>query len=225
MALGSTPQSTITREQKTGIVLLLVFGMLAVGLGFLQMRNTIYDPFVIRIDETKRDLTALLDNTEARLQQIDTDHDGFTDYDELTFYGTSPYLPDTDSDGIRDKDEIDAGTDPSCPQGQVCTVEEILPRNSSSTVASPLLQLQTSTPSIVGVSSGTETASSSAMSVTDLQALINNPAALRQLLSATGQISEEQLQAISDESLVRMAQEQFEKSLVRTSTPNSINAR
>ena len=35
-------QSSLTREQKTGFVLLLVFGLLAVGFGFLQMRNTIY---------------------------------------------------------------------------------------------------------------------------------------------------------------------------------------
>ena len=39
-----------------------------------------------------------LDET-IRLQRIDTDRDTITDYQELNFYSTSPYLPDTDSDG------------------------------------------------------------------------------------------------------------------------------
>ena len=40
-----TPSSRLTREQKTGFVLLLTFGIVAVGMGALQMRNNIYGLF------------------------------------------------------------------------------------------------------------------------------------------------------------------------------------
>ncbi|MFA6551789.1 MAG: hypothetical protein WCV41_04660, partial [Patescibacteria group bacterium] len=58
------------------------------------------------------------------LRTQDTDKDGLSDYDELYFYNTSPYLEDTDSDGIADKTEIEKGQDPNCPLGQECFSSE-----------------------------------------------------------------------------------------------------
>ena len=95
------PNSGLNSTQKTGFVLLLVFGIMAVGLGFLQMRNNIYNPFAISIFQDESNIDSLLDE-QTRLQMIDTDHDGINDWEELNFYETSPYLPDTDSDGAGD---------------------------------------------------------------------------------------------------------------------------
>ncbi|MCK4859621.1 MAG: hypothetical protein KAS87_03565, partial [Candidatus Omnitrophica bacterium] len=45
---------------------------------------------------------------------------GLSDWDELYFYNTSPYLEDSDSDGFTDKQEIDNDKDPNCPAGRDC---------------------------------------------------------------------------------------------------------
>jgi len=36
---------SLSKEQKTGFILLLIFGFLTVFLGFFQIRNNIYGPF------------------------------------------------------------------------------------------------------------------------------------------------------------------------------------
>jgi hypothetical protein len=112
----------LTREQKMGAGFLLIFGVLTIALGWLQLHNTLYGPFVIKPTEDNKKAVAYTDE-KTKLQQIDTDHDGISDYDELYFYKTSPYLPDTDSDGIGDKAEIDRGSDPLCVEGQVCNTD------------------------------------------------------------------------------------------------------
>jgi hypothetical protein len=38
--------------------------------------------------------------------EVDTDHDGLSDQEELEVYGTSPLDPDTDGDGYNDYDEV-----------------------------------------------------------------------------------------------------------------------
>ncbi|MFH0783492.1 MAG: hypothetical protein V2B20_16280 [Pseudomonadota bacterium] len=37
---------------------------------------------------------------------MDSDGDGLTDIEEMTIYGTNPYMADSDGDGINDKDEL-----------------------------------------------------------------------------------------------------------------------
>lgn len=60
------------------------------------------------------------------LKTKDTDGDGLSDYDELYVSNTSPYLSDSDGDGISDKAELNAGSDPNCPQGKVCSSFSLL---------------------------------------------------------------------------------------------------
>lgn len=117
-----TPEEKIhfglTKEQKTGFVLLLVFAVLAVGLGILQIRNTIYGPFSLNKSiplSVKEDL-----DPTATLKFRDTDKDGLNDFDEIYVYNTSAYLADSDSDGLSDKDEVGKGTDPLCAEGKSC---------------------------------------------------------------------------------------------------------
>lgn len=109
----------LSKEQKIGFILLLVFAVLAVGLGFLQIRNTMYGPFALNksIPSSLKEQV----NTPEALQYRDTDMDGLNDFDELYIYGTSAYLADTDSDGIGDKQEIDSGKNPSCAEGRNCS--------------------------------------------------------------------------------------------------------
>jgi hypothetical protein len=98
--------------------------LLALGLGFWQLRTLIYSPFA-PAGGTNVNATSLAAGTEGSdvqaLKNRDTDSDGLSDYDEIYLYHTSAYLKDTDSDGIDDKTEITQGSDPACPQGQSCT--------------------------------------------------------------------------------------------------------
>jgi len=107
-----------SKEQKIGLILLSAFVLLAVTLGLIQIRNTIHAPFALNTSIPP--LIGKEVNTIDALRYRDTDGDGLSDYDELYIYGTSPYLWDTDGDGISDYDEIMRGTNPLCPEGQVC---------------------------------------------------------------------------------------------------------
>ncbi|MBX3247729.1 MAG: VWA domain-containing protein [Myxococcales bacterium] len=47
------------------------------------------------------------------LQNLDSDSDGLSDYEEICVYFTDPCLVDTDGDGLSDLVEVAAGTDPN----------------------------------------------------------------------------------------------------------------
>lgn len=187
-----------------GFIFMLIFAILTVSLGALQLRNTVYGPFVVH-SLVKSDQT-LLNEQQAKLQAIDTDHDGISDYEELGFYGTSPYLPDTDSDGIPDKTEIDQGTDPLCPQGQKCVSDEQLLVSSTPDIASPLLGSAESPATIVAKSTAGISATSTAIGMPDINTIVQDPAKLRALLLSTGKITQEDLNKIDDKKLMEAAQ-------------------
>lgn len=198
----------LSREQKTGFVLLLLFAVLAVGLGVLQIRNTIYGPFVVSANDDGGQVTLVLDeNTQA--QQIDTDQDGLTDYEEKEFYETSPYLPDTDSDGVLDKAEIEAGGNPLCaPENDACQsaadVGNATPFNPS------ILPIDSALPTgILGGApvqeGGSTSPSASTLTLEDLGQLVNDPVTLRAVLLESGQITKAQLDAIPDATLLQFA--------------------
>lgn len=193
----------LSREQKTGFVLLFVFGFLAVGLGFLQMRNTIYLPFVTRASDEDSGTVEMLFDEDMRLQQIDTDQDGLNDYEELYFFSTSPYLPDTDSDGIDDKTELDQGTDPLCPEGQQCEEEATLPNDTA--VIDTFLDTEALSPldMLAGTSTLPQTGTGSDLGF-DVEAIAKDPVAVRELLKNMGGVSEEMLAGIPDETLLEL---------------------
>ena len=192
--VDNSSQKKITSQQKIGFIFLLVFAVVTVSLGILQLRNSIYGPFVIRLSETN--VVAKVDE-EARLKQIDTDRDGISDYEELFIYETSPYLPDTDSDGKNDKEEIDGGKDPLCPEGQNCSEEIIIEDGDLiSSIEAPSLD--------DALVSDTE--------MLDTSAILQDPKQLRELLMKTGEIEEEQLNAITDEQLLKLVEEMMANS-------------
>lgn len=199
-------ENRLTRQQKTGFGLLLVFGILAIGLGFLQMRNTIYLPFVVRAkDNAAVNINSFFDE-QTKLQQIDTDQDGLNDYEELAFYETSPYLPDTDSDGIEDKVELEQDTDPLCPEGRECAVEvQRTPASTSSLFITPESGLTTPIDIINNAAVAAQVDSQD--SGLDIGSIVGNPDLIREILLKTGNITKEQLAGIDDETLLKLAQE------------------
>lgn len=200
---NSMDSSGITREQKIGVALLVIFGFTAIGLGFLQMHNTIYGPFVLRRVESTDPLSLFADE-KTRLQQVDTDHDSLNDFEELEFYTTSPYLPDTDSDGLTDKEEIDGGSDPLCPRESDCAVAEDIGAKETS----PLLPGEA--PEEVDIAelfadAATEVKPASEAGVIDIATVARDPAALRKLLRDSGKMTEAELGRIDDATLLSIA--------------------
>jgi len=205
----------LTREQKTGFVLLLVFAILVVGLGMLQIRNTIYGPFTIRLTQTNYDEASLFQDDAVRLQNIDTDHDGLNDYEELTFYETSPYLPDTDSDGLSDKMEIENGTDPLCSEGGDCSF-----------MSDEIFLSTTSTDSVVSASNEADNpldlleSFGNDISPSDVEESFKDVKKMREMLVETGLISAEELAQVSDDDLaVILGQVLSDKENINESEP------
>ncbi len=216
-------KNKLNKEQKIGFVLLFFFAILVVGLGFMQMKRNIYGPYALKVSSENGETSNLSDYDEnSKLQQIDTDHDGINDYEELYFYETSPYLPDSDYDGVEDKVEIDQGEDPNCPIGANCaTGSSIINSNSaeysSSTIdLNPLGDDSLATPADLLVKSQLGEGNENDI---DMNELLKDPATLRSILISTGQISEEELNKIDDKTLLSVAEKLIkeEYSLVNNS--------
>ncbi len=111
-----------TRQEKVGYAVVVATGSLAVVMGMFYMGTHLNAPF--KITYTGNHFLTADQQQQAQItaqKKLDTDADGINDYDELNVYGTSPYLSDSDGDGIEDGTEINAGTDPLCAEGKVCS--------------------------------------------------------------------------------------------------------
>lgn len=178
----------LSKEQKIGVILLSVFSVFAIGMGVLQIRNTMYAPFALsnKIPPLVRDDI----NTNEALMYRDTDKDGLNDFDELYVYSTSPYLADTDSDGISDNVEVTKGTNPLCPEGQNCAEAGV---NGD---AMPNTGPIASASSTLGPAPSTQ----------DIEKILNDPAATRKMLLSSG-FDKKILDATSDADLMKMVKE------------------
>lgn len=206
--MNDADQHRLSREQKVGFTLLLVFGILTIGMGFLQMRNTLHGPFAsVLVENENQDIAELFTDEDIRQQALDTDQDGINNYEELYFHNTSPYLPDTDSDGIRDKQEIVAGTDPLCPEGQQCGTADNQgpdPEDTGGLLDVDLADAPVA-PNLPFLGAGNP--AGQVGSPEDLDALVNDPEAIREILKNTGQLTQAQLDAIDDETLIGLVSE------------------
>jgi hypothetical protein len=228
--MNSQPDQ-LHRTQKIGFALLSLFGICVLVLGAYQFRTTIYGPFAFKPTSTDSDRVAIdqLFDEETRLQRIDTDGDGINDFDELYFYNTSPYLADTDSDGVTDYDEIFVrSTDPICPTGADCELfndgsdattldetigtSELLDGSADQVdtfldaIGSAAILSETFTPTLpIDEETGLPATDTEINEQETIETLIQNPAAIRELLRQSGTLSEEQINAFSDELLIETA--------------------
>ncbi len=191
----AAPVRTLSKEQKIGFTLLLIFAILSVGLGFLQLRNTLYAPFALNTKVT----TPVRDqiNTIDALRYRDTDEDGLSDYDERFSYHTSPYLYDTYGYGMSDKLVVEKGL-PLCGHaGKDCTdiTADAAP---TSTALTNLVPDQPST--------STLSENSTPSDVLGINQIVQDPAMLRQMFIQAG-MDQKALSKISDADLIKAVNE------------------
>lgn len=178
-------KSALSNEQKISFVLLIIFSVLVIVLGCLQIRNTLYKSFALD-SSIPLDINSQVKNIDA-LKYRDTDGDSLSDYDELYVYSTSPYITDTDSDGIADGQEVKNKTNPNCKEGSSCDYS----LTSQDTANTSLDSSPTIT--IGGVTFSGDTA--------DLGQIFSDPQKIRILLKESG-MAEEAVNAFSDEELL-----------------------
>ena len=194
-------QPALSKEQKIGFFLLLIFAIFSIGLGILQIRNTMYAPFALN----NKVLPAITDqvNSVDALRFRDTDHDGLNDFDELYVYGTSPYLYDTFSYGLSDKEVVAKGL-PLCPNGRDCGTiatagEVVVGDSASSTLVNQQAAIGPPPP--------------------DLIQSLNNPARVRQMLLDNG-VDKKFLEKVSDKDLMLLVSQL----LTNSTTVSSLQA-
>jgi hypothetical protein len=190
----------LPKPQKNAVLALAALAVFIVVFWAWQMQSHIKAPFDYG-KTTETDGTAEEEYNKL-LKNADTDKDGLSDYDEIYTYKTSPYLEDTDSDGLSDKKEIDNGTNPVCPEGKDCAaaIDTSAVATTSAAVVSDNSTTSTNT---------TVTLNSSTINETILQNVLDgksDAATLRQFLLSGG-ASQEELNLISDEDLLKSYQE------------------
>lgn len=190
---------------------LIAIGTLAYGFYSLSSRIYQSDNFA-GAEATVVPQTDNFVDQMAEQKNLDTDKDGLSDYEETNTYETSPYLADTDSDGYDDKTEIERGHDPLCPTLDNCRgdwtgktpTEADIPTN----IETENLINNTLATENTENAANEEANSSSKLTAEQLQALNSLTAAeVRELLISEGQVSEEELSAIDDETLMQIYKE------------------
>jgi hypothetical protein len=115
----------LSKEQKTGVILLSIFAIFAIGLGILQIRNTMYAPFALNKQIPNLKISGYDINSNEALMYRDIDKDGLCDNEE-PLYRTDPLNPDTDGDGFLDGEEVASGHYPTKPGP-----DDLLPKTSN----------------------------------------------------------------------------------------------
>ena len=207
----SNSEKTWPAKAMFGVLVFLAMATLV--LGTLQLGRSING--IGNEEAANNNVTTGAEETEKtieQLQALDTDGDGLSDFNELYVHSTSPYLKDSDSDSYPDKEEIDGGFDPNCPKGQDCrgaadktqSTDNLPTGEAGKTqeeVESGLNGMQT----LDGAQADGETRVLTPAEKEQLKQL--TPAQLRELLLSAGGITEEQLNQISDDDLLKVVEE------------------
>lgn len=196
------------KNRKLLFFILIILALSGAGFGIYQVYESIYGS--LKFKGESKSLSQLREESQTSsiayfmsLQKQDTDKDGLSDYDEMYNYQTSPFLEDSDSDGLSDKAELESGGDPLCHKDKDCGGEAVYP-------PSPLTELEQQIPAL------NPPLPENTLSKEDQELLKQTSAdlsaeELRSLLKQGG-FTQEQLDAFSDQELLRVWKETVSQS-------------
>ncbi len=200
---------SLTKGQQILLVVFSIAGVLTFGLSLYRISYTIRSPFLTdkQAIYSAKELIGLTPAEEtAKQKRLDTDGDGLSDWDEENTYHTNPNSRDSCGDGMPDNVRVATGKNLVCGQlgnldysgvaGGSSSAFDGLPQTAQPTDqgsqdAAFLMHVATSGTSAMGVdSSGAATT------------LPRDPVMIRQLLK--GQVSDAELNALSDDDLLKL---------------------
>lgn len=222
-------------EQKLSVVVLGMCGIFAISLSLYRIRENVRAPFLV--DKTQllaaKDIIGLSTAEEqAKLQRMDTDGDGLSDFDETNVFSTNPNLRDTCGDGVPDNIRITTGKNLNCagqrmnPTGQLDTSQALF--TTSSVTGLPTNQTAPGSGVNFGqifqaAGSGSVGQGMPAAPPTDItQVMPRDPTKIRE--SLRGLVDVNKLQSISDQELLAMydtSMQQMQRQSQTTSTSST----
>ena len=129
---GTTSTPVLESPVKAYLAVVILGTVLLGGSGWIFWENmhSYFRPQKANVQNSVSD-TALVKKLKAQ----DTDGDGVSDYLELYAYNSSPYLFSTAGDGVSDGVKVNSNQNPSCPQGQSCSLINVaLPSDTNTTL-------------------------------------------------------------------------------------------
>jgi hypothetical protein len=202
-----TDPPRFTPGRKVLFTFVLTFACIGVILWGLQLRNSVYAPYALSSATPTNLKQQLVDNNMEYLKEIDTSGNGISDYDKIYVYGTSRFLYDTYGYGMADGEVLKRGL-ALCPGagkncGGVFSAEGgVVLAGTSSPALNPGSPVAVGSPTSLGNPTSPEA----------LTSLLNDPAKIRQLLKQNANISDADLQKISDADLIKTVQTVFASS-------------
>ncbi|MHB8830574.1 MAG: hypothetical protein ACYC44_00405 [Patescibacteria group bacterium] len=204
----------LDKKQKSFFVVFVLCAVVALVFTYSSVREGIYAPFRISIKELENNKSMLKDSDKDKenyQKRTDTDGDGLSDWDEEHLYHSSPYLWSTAGDGMPDNVKIAMGENPLCKHGEPCTVETMSFNLPTTTYPGSNMLDSNVKDDLGNIMMGDsqagqnfrQTASEAGVDMSLDSAIPRDPALLRQALLQTGQVTQADLDKVSDQQLLQ----------------------
>lgn len=202
-------------KQKAFFAMFVLCATIALVFSYYSIREGVTSPWRVSILDIKNQKDLLKDpviTQEETAKRIDTDGDGLSDWDEEKVYHTSPYLWSTAGDNVPDNVKIALGENPLCKHGEKCDVTAAMKFNLPTTTYPGADLLDTNVQDdLSGIIMGDsqigksirQTAGDAGVDMSLQSVVPRDPALLRQTLLQTGQVTQDDLDKVSDEQLLK----------------------
>lgn len=215
----------LEKRQKVFFVVFVLGAAGALVFTYLSVREGVYTPFKVSLAEIQKNRDLLKDpavEQEKLSKRIDSDGDGLSDWEEEKIYHSSPYLRSTAGDEMPDNVKIALGENPLCKFGEPCDSTGAMAFNlPTSTYPGMTSSNRSMTDELGNIIMGDnqagknfrETAGQAGLEL-DVENLIpRDPALLRQALLQTGKVTQESLDKVTDDQLLKFFDEAKEELL------------
>ncbi|MBD3281230.1 hypothetical protein GF391_00600 [Candidatus Uhrbacteria bacterium] len=206
----------LNKEKKAAIIALVLGAVFVFVFSAYRVRQGIYAPFLVSVEDFEKNRELIQDpiaEHEALQKRTDTDGDGLSDWAEENIYKTSPYLWSTAGDDVPDNVKIARGENPLCKSGEPCgTAQSVNFNLPTTTLPYDFDKIQDSSNAVNDLLTGKSPASENYQGMAEeagvdletlKQQIPKDPDVLREAMLASGKVTEEQLNSISDEDLMK----------------------